>query len=168
MASRWQEQRPQGSLASPGLLADLRKALSGQVIDKGLSGLSRLATLHPKARPARYGVEVVKDVDYGGELLDVYRPKDVAKDASGDAIPVLYLHGGGFRILSKDTHWAMALAFAARRRADGRRYVVFVPNYRLAPRHPWRRIDLSHSLVRRGSSPEGSRRCPPRDRGSAR
>ncbi|MCC6621069.1 MAG: alpha/beta hydrolase [Deltaproteobacteria bacterium] len=118
MATRWQ---------------DLRQAISGTVIDKGLSGLSRLASLHPRARPARYGVEVVRDVDFGGELLDVYRPRE----ASGDAIPVLYLHGGGFRILSKDTHWAMALAFAARRRPDGRRYVVFVPNYRLAPRHPF-------------------------------
>jgi len=112
---------------------DLRQAISGKVLDRGLASLSRLASLHPRARPGRYGVEVSRDIDFGGERLDVYRPRE----AAGDAIPILYLHGGGFRILSKDTHWAMALAFAARRRADGRRYVVFVPNYRLAPRHPF-------------------------------
>jgi len=111
----------------------VRQSISGVVLDRGLGGLSRLASLHPRARPERYGVEVVKDLDYGGERLDVYRPRA----ATGDAIPMLYLHGGGFRILSKDTHWALALAFAARQRPDGRRYVVFVPNYRLAPRHPF-------------------------------
>jgi acetyl esterase len=42
---------------------------------------------------------------------------------------VLYVHGGGFRILSKDTHWPMGLAFASRG------FVVFNINYRLAPRH---------------------------------
>jgi acetyl esterase len=44
---------------------------------------------------------------------------------------VLYLHGGGFRILSKETHWLMALAFARRG------YVVFNAGYRLAPGHPF-------------------------------
>ena len=43
----------------------------------------------------------------------------------------MYIHGGAFRILSKDTHWIMALAFA---RAG---YVVFNVNYRLAPRSPY-------------------------------
>lgn len=42
---------------------------------------------------------------------------------------VLYVHGGGFRILSKDTHWLMGLAFARRG------YVVFNVEYRLAPEH---------------------------------
>src|SRR6185369_7165240 len=37
--------------------------------------------------------------------------------------------GGGFRILSKDTHWIMALAFARRG------FQVFNINYRLAPKH---------------------------------
>jgi acetyl esterase len=44
---------------------------------------------------------------------------------------VLYVHGGGFRILSKDTHWVMALAYARRG------YLVFNISYRLAPRHPF-------------------------------
>ena len=44
---------------------------------------------------------------------------------------VLHIHGGGFRILSKDTHWVMGLAFA-RRGA-----IVFNISYRLAPRDPF-------------------------------
>jgi acetyl esterase len=44
---------------------------------------------------------------------------------------VLYVHGGGFRILSKDTHWIMGLAFARRG------FLVFNVSYRLAPIHPF-------------------------------
>src|SRR6185295_2594817 len=57
--------------------------------------------------------------------LDVYRPTN----RSGPFPTVLYVHGGGFRILSKDTHWIMALAFARRG------FQVVNINYRLAPRH---------------------------------
>lgn len=42
---------------------------------------------------------------------------------------VFYVHGGGFRILSKDTHWIMGLGFARRG------YAVFNVSYRLAPKH---------------------------------
>jgi acetyl esterase len=62
-------------------------------------------------------------------LLDVYR---LAGHRPGERRPaLLYVHGGGFRILSKDTHWVMGLAFARRG------YVVFSINYRLAPAHPF-------------------------------
>jgi acetyl esterase len=82
------------------------------------------------AQPQRHGVEVLKDIPYaegGGRdhLLDVYRP--ARRD--GPLPVVLYVHGGGFRILSKDTHWLMGLAFARRG------YVLFNINYRLAPEH---------------------------------
>ena len=40
-------------------------------------------------------------------------------------------HGGGFSMLSKDTHWLMAMMFARRG------YVVFNVNYRLAPQWPY-------------------------------
>lgn len=59
--------------------------------------------------------------------LDIYRPADGA----GPFPVVFYIHGGGFRILSKDTHWVMALAFARRG------YLVFNVGYRLAPQHPF-------------------------------
>src|SRR5262249_8451053 len=61
--------------------------------------------------------------------LDVYRPLRERRSAPWPV--VLYVHGGGFRILSKDTHWMMGLAFAR----NG--YLVFNINYRLAPRHPF-------------------------------
>jgi acetyl esterase len=106
----------------------LRPDPGGLLVEWGLEGLARLAALHPTSRPERHGVAVTRDVAYGPgrhQRLDVYRP------ASGKGVPVLYLHGGGFRILSKETHWGMALAFARKG------YTVFMPNYRLAPRHPF-------------------------------
>ena len=86
------------------LLERARQALSGQLMERGTRGLSRIARLHPAADPARYGVEVTRDVAWrapGGtcDRLDVYRPK-----GGGVHPTVLYVHGGGFRILSKDTH----------------------------------------------------------------
>lgn len=58
--------------------------------------------------------------------VDVYRPDD------DHVYPVvLYVHGGGFRLLSKDTHWLLARTFASHG------FVVFNINYRLAPEHPY-------------------------------
>jgi acetyl esterase len=57
-------------------------------------------------------------------LLDVYVPKGMR---GGPAL--LYLHGGAFALLSKETHRLMALAFARRG------YTVFLANYRIGPRH---------------------------------
>ncbi|MFT6399984.1 MAG: acetyl esterase [Bradymonadia bacterium] len=87
--------------------------------------------MHPKSDPAKHGVRVLKDVPYrntglSAHTLDVYVP-----EGAENAPVVLYIHGGGFRILSKETHWAMALAFAARG------YVTFSINYRLAPGDPF-------------------------------
>lgn len=115
----------------------LRKQLGSVALDGFFHGASKLGSLHPNARPERHGVEVVKDVSYGPRgrhhTLDVYRPAPGTEHGpNGDRLPiVLYIHGGGFRILSKDTHWVMALAFARRG------YLVFNVNYRLAPEHPF-------------------------------
>ncbi|MBM4376479.1 MAG: alpha/beta hydrolase [Deltaproteobacteria bacterium] len=106
-------------------------------LDGFFHGASMLGSLHPKARPARHGVEVVKDVSYGprgqSQMLDVYRPSPGSRLApTGGGLPiVLYVHGGGFRILSKDTHWVIGLLFARKG------YLVFNVNYRLAPEHPF-------------------------------
>lgn len=102
------------------------------MVDGFFRGASALGKLHPRARPERHGVEVVRDVPYlatgrRAHLLDVYRPRG----EDGPRPAVLYVHGGGFRILSKDTHWVMGLAFARRG------YVVFNVSYRLAPRDPF-------------------------------
>ncbi|NUP07372.1 MAG: alpha/beta hydrolase [Polyangiaceae bacterium] len=122
----------------------VRRALGAFLVDGFFTNGSRLAKLHPLARPERHGVELVADVAYGASgrsehLLDVYRPIDGAahdglraRHARSGARPVvLYVHGGGFRILSKESHFLMALAFARRG------YVVFNINYRLAPKHPY-------------------------------
>lgn len=113
-------------------LADLRRAVGAFVVDGFFRGGSRLAQLHPNAKPERHDVEILRDVAYTGtghdaHLLDVYRPTK----HPGPRPVVLYVHGGGFRILSKDSHWIMGLAFARRG------YLVFVVNYRLAPKHKY-------------------------------
>ena len=102
------------------------------VVDNFFRGLAAAGRLHPNANPARHGIEVTRDLPYreGGaveHLLDVWRPTHVATP-----MPIVfYVHGGGFRFLSKDTHWVMALSFA---RAG---YLVLNVSYRLAPRHPF-------------------------------
>lgn len=112
-----------------GFGARVRRRAGAAVVDGFFRGAARLGRLHPHADPRRHGVDVLRNVPYreGGReehRLDVYRPRD----ATGPLPAVLYVHGGGFRILSKDTHWVMALAFARRG------YVVFNMSYRLAPR----------------------------------
>jgi len=115
-------------------MTDLRKRLGALVTDGFFNGMSGLGRLHPQSRPAAHGLTVTADQRYlSGEdpahLYDVYRPSSARP---GDALPVvLYVHGGGFRILSKDTHWVMALALARRG------YVVFNVNYRLSGQAPF-------------------------------
>jgi acetyl esterase len=112
-------------------IVETRRALGAFVVDNFFRHTARLAKLHPLASPARHGVEVVRDIPYASSashhLLDVYRPQTMMTPRP----VVLYVHGGGFRILSKDSHWVMALSFARRG------YVVFNINYRLAPAHPF-------------------------------
>jgi acetyl esterase len=108
----------------------LRSQVGALAVDNFFRTASLLGKLHPLARPTRHGVRVRRDVAYaaGGapwHRLDVYRPEG----RKGPLPTVLYVHGGGFRILSKDTHWLMGLVFA---RAG---YLVFNISYRLAPRH---------------------------------
>jgi len=109
----------------------LRRTITG-VVGTVFEGAARLGARLPMANPTRFGVTVERNIAYdrSGEeshLLDVYRPVS----PRGPAPVVLYIHGGGFRILSKDTHWVMAIEFARRG------YVVFSINYRLAPRNPY-------------------------------
>ncbi|MCB9554754.1 MAG: alpha/beta hydrolase [Deltaproteobacteria bacterium] len=108
----------------------IRGALIGKLITGFIHGASALARLHPAARASRHGVEVLENISYrpGGQsdhLLDVYRP--IKREG---LLPiVLYIHGGGFRLGSKNTHWMMGLHYARRG------YCVFNINYRLAPQY---------------------------------
>jgi acetyl esterase len=109
----------------------LRRRFGAFLVDSGFKGLSKLGGILPAARPERHNLERLKDIPYQASgrsehLLDVYRPR-----RPGPLPVVLYVHGGGFRILSKDSHWIMGLAFARRG------YLVFNINYRLAPRYPY-------------------------------
>ena len=97
-------------------------------IDRLLGGLSVSAR---RLMPSNL-VDVVRDVPYQGDgaahhLLDIYRPTG----RPGPWPVVLYVHGGGFSFLSKDTHWMMAEAFASHG------FLVCTINYRLAPEHPY-------------------------------
>lgn len=101
-------------------------------VDRFFYSLAAVGRLHPLSRPERHGLVVTRDVLYGNipiQRLDVWRSKDA--DPSVKRPCILYVHGGGFRILSKDTHWIMALMLA---RAG---YVVFNIDYHLAPEHPF-------------------------------
>lgn len=110
----------------------VRKRAGAVVVDNVWRGLAGLGELHPRAKPEQHGLERIRDIAYrdtgeSAHTLDVWRPVH----REGLLPVVLYLHGGGFRILSKDTHWIMGIAWAR----PG--YVVFNANYRLAPRHPF-------------------------------
>lgn len=99
--------------------------------------------LHPKGHPHRHGVRMYPDVAYRqtgrrAHRLDIYRPSGVKPRPA-----ILYVHGGAFSMLSKDTHRIMALALASQG------YVVFNINYRLGPTHlyPKPLADASAALL---------------------
>lgn len=125
------------------LAARLRRSVGAYVIDNAFHGLSRVGRIHPKLRTEQAKVRVIRDIAYRdtghkAHRLDVHIP-----EASGPRPVVLYVHGGGFRILSKDTHWVMALAFARKG------YLVVNIDYRLAPAYPFPAAieDASHALL---------------------
>jgi acetyl esterase len=105
------------------------RKLSGLAVRSVFQGMHSVGMMNAPEGYGNHDVRVERDIAYGssGEehhLLDVWRPDD---DETYPAI--LYAHGGGFRILSKDTHWMMAKTLARQG------YVVFNINYRLAPEH---------------------------------
>ena len=90
-----------------------RRYAGSKLLHWTLTGLSYSFRALPKHQPARRGVERIANVAYtetpvGTLRLDVYRPIE----RSGPLPVVLYIHGGGFRILSKDTHWMFGQRFA--------------------------------------------------------
>jgi acetyl esterase len=114
----------------------LRRRAGAFVVDNFFRGISSLGRLHPQARPERHDVEILRDVPYDQSglpehKLDIYRPRRLSRGEVSSVPVMLYVHGGGFRILSKDTHWIMGLGFARRG------FLVFNISYRLAPRHPF-------------------------------
>jgi acetyl esterase len=107
-----------------------RKKAGGTFIRAFFEGLARAGKYWPDLRKVMDGLDIIHNVSYGPDkpwhLLDVYRRRD---RETGPAL--LYIHGGAFRILSKDTHWMMASMFAQAG------FTVFNINYRLAPAYPY-------------------------------
>ena len=109
------------------------RQLVGRMAFHGLlNGITRLPFVLPDRVNGQENVEKISNVPYmnTGErahLLDIFRPLD----AEAPTPTMLYVHGGAFSALSKDTHWMIAHAFARRG------FTVFNINYRLAPKHPY-------------------------------
>ena len=97
--------------------------------------------------PARRGVVCSREIA-GGVVVERVEPLDGANDGI-----ILYLHGGAFCLGSPWTHRSISshLAFASR-------MPVCVPNYRLAPEHPFPcalddALAVYRSLLDRGRAP---------------
>ena len=116
--------------SSPGLTRVGRSFCA--TVDGVIRGVASLGRHLPDARRRQRGVEVIRDLPYsigGGaaQRLDVYRA--VGQRPGRPAL--LYIHGGGFAVCSKDTHWSLAVDYVRLG------FVVFNINYRLSTRHPF-------------------------------
>jgi acetyl esterase len=118
----------------------LRREVVSFITSNFFRVLSGAVRLLPSSALSWRDVEVLPDIPYRDtgmveHRLDIYRPACRAKSRTGGPLGsrpvVLYVHGGGFRFQSKDTHWLMGLIFARQG------YLVLNINYRLAPRHPF-------------------------------
>lgn len=96
----------------------------------GIAAFANAARALPWADPARHDVDVQRDVAYGpldAHRLDVWAPRTTTRPP-----PVaIYIHGGGFTLFSKESHWLMGLVFARRG------FLTYNIEYRLAPKHPF-------------------------------
>jgi acetyl esterase len=114
----------------------LRRRTGGWAARQLLETAARAGRWHPRSDPSLHSVEVIRNLSYAPagprqhsrtHQLDIYRPTDAA-----EPMPVvLYIHGGAFQSLSKDTHWMMSIGFARKG------YLVVSINYRLAPRYKY-------------------------------
>ena len=102
-------------------------------VSKSLFGTgSKLMHLNPAWSPRLNGLRRVQNIAYLSDglrehLLDIYFPQE-----EKESYPVVfYVHGGGFRLFTKETHWLMAQQFASQG------YLVVNISYRLAPGHPF-------------------------------
>ncbi len=107
-----------------------RSELRSRVVNRAIHAFARVRFAMPDAHPSRFDVAIRRDLPYRptddrAHTLDVYMPTRTPKPLP----TILYVHGGGFSMLSKETHRVMALAYARRG------YLVFLINYRLGPKH---------------------------------
>lgn len=113
-------------------LKELGTRTALKLVDSFYVGISEAYHRVPLAKPSLYGLHIEKDIPYlsssrNEHRLDIIRPKN-----GHGPLPVLfYIHGGGFRTLSKETHILFAMMFAKKG------FLVVNINYRLAPAHPF-------------------------------
>ncbi len=109
-----------------------RKRAGGKFLDVFFRGLSYTGRLMSGVKPEEWGIRVHRDVPYLGSGSRAHR-LDVWSGYEPDRrMPVVfYVHGGGFRILSKDTHWNFAFSFARLG------YVVVTIDYTLSGEKPF-------------------------------
>ncbi|SVD73276.1 uncharacterized protein METZ01_LOCUS426130, partial [marine metagenome] len=103
-----------------------------KLVDSFYVSISEAYHRVPLAKPSLYGLQIEKDIPYVSSSrvehrLDIIRPKNI----QGPLPVMFYIHGGGFRLLSKETHILFAMMFAKKG------FVVVNINYRLAPAHPF-------------------------------
>ena len=117
-------------------LREMSRAMIGGIFHFSLRTLSKVARYKPSIRSRLKKIKVIYNQPYGPlrpwHWLDIYEKHDRPPSLTHSSLKpaILYVHGGGFRILSKDTHWPFALMFAEAG------FVVFNINYRLSPHHP--------------------------------
>lgn len=113
------------------MLKSFRENLGGKLIDGALNSASRVAKFTPGGRAILSGLKIERNISYiegsseKRHRLDVYQ----SEHSEGPRPVFIYIHGGGFRILSKDTHWMMGGILAHQG------FCVFSINYGLAPEH---------------------------------
>jgi acetyl esterase len=81
-------------------------------------------------RSAKRHCDIIRNLPYRpttdpAHTLDIYLPENPAPQR----LVIMYIHGGGFTMCSKDTHQGVALAYA------NNGYIVLNMNYRLAPKY---------------------------------
>lgn len=119
------------NLGSPhGMKRRIRGQLGTFAADTFFHTLAYSFRYHPLTNPWLHGVKAERNIPYGHahrrQKLDVYRPAHATKKP----LPmVFYVHGGGFRSLSKNSHWLLGLIFARHG------YVLVNVDYGISPKH---------------------------------
>lgn len=99
-------------------------------IRAAIEGVIRLSTNLPHARARKARSFVVKDVPYRTTGLRCHRLDVIRqRDAVGIQPALLYIHGGGFAVCSKESHEIVTHQYA------GMGFTVFSIDYRLMPEH---------------------------------
>lgn len=109
----------------------IKRGINAAAVHSLFYGMDALGLMNIPEQEQTQDLKVFRDLSYSQDYaqtrrLDVWAPK-----TQGPHPAVLFVHGGGFSMLSKDTHWIMARAFARRG------FVVFNVDYRLAPEHAY-------------------------------